>query len=269
MSEDDVYKTAFKTHHGHFEYLVMPFGLTNAPCTFQSLMNHVFQDISRKFVLVFFDDILVYSKSWEEHLQHLPEVFTILQQQQLYLKLSKCIFGATIIEYLGHFISAKGVNTDPKKIAVIRDWPVPTTQKHLRSFLGLANYYRRFIMGYSSIARPLSQLLKRDGFAWSHEAANSFSNLKTALYSTPALALPDFDKPFIVETDASNSGIGAVLMQGKHPLCFISRTLGPRHQNLSVYEKELMAVVHAVQTWHPYLSHHPFIINTDQRSLNT
>lgn len=267
MSEADVYKTAFKTHHGHFEYLVMPFGLTNAPCTFQSLMNHVFQDISRKFVLVFFDDILVYSRTWEELLEHLTEVFLILQQQQLYLKLSKCIFGATLIEYLGYFISAKGVSTDPKKIVVIRDWPNPTTQKHLWSFLGLANYYIRFIRGYSSIARPLSQLLKKDGFSWSPEAEESFSNLKTALFSTPVLALPDFNQPFIVETDASNSGIGAVLMQGKHPICFISRSLGPRHQNLSIYEKELMAVVHAVQSWHPYLAHRPFIIKTDQRRL--
>lgn len=168
---------------------------------------------------------------------------------------------------LGHFISAEGVSTDPKKIDAISKWPIPTTHKQLRSFLGLANYYRCFIKSYSSIARPLSQLLQKDGFCWSDQANISFINLKTALCSTPVLALPDFDQSFTVETDASNVGIGAVLMQNNHPICFLSRSLGPKHQSLSVYEKELMQVVHAVQTWHAYLAHRPFIINTDQKSL--
>ncbi|KAL1223554.1 putative mitochondrial protein [Cardamine amara subsp. amara] len=263
MSPEDVYKTAFKTHSGHYEYLVMPLGLTNAPCTFQSLMNHVFQDVLRRFVLVFFDDILVYSVHWEAHLQHLADMFRILQQQQLYLKPSKCTFGATIIEYLGHFISAVGVSTDPSKVEVIKKWPTPTSQKQLRSFLGLANYYRRFIRGYSVVAHPLTNLLKKDGFRWCQEATDAFTKLKTALSSTPVLALPNFDKQFIVETDASNMGIGAVLMQDNHPICFISRALGPTHQALSVYEKELLDVVHAVQTWNAYLAHRPFMIKTD------
>lgn len=166
MSHEDVYKIAFKTHNGHYEYLVMPFGLTNAPCTFQSLMNHVFQSVARKFFLVFFNNILVYSPTWEEHLHHLIEVFSILRRQQLYLKPSKCTFGATIIEYLGHFISAAGVSTDPNKVKAIEQWPTPTTQKQLRSFLGLANYYRRFIKGYSIIAHPLTNLLNKEGFSW-------------------------------------------------------------------------------------------------------
>ena len=267
MSPSDVYKTAFKSHAGHYEYLVMPFGLSNAPCTFQSLMNHVFQDISRKFLLVFFDDILVYSPDWESHLQHLQEVFSILRHQQLYLKASKCTFGATEIEYLGHFISAEGVRTDPSKIAAIKQWPTPTSVKQLRSFLGLANYYRRFIRGYSVLSRPLTTLLQKDGFLWNSEADTALDNLKSALSSSPVLALPDFEKRFVVETDASNTGIGAVLMQDNHPICFISRALGPRHQALSVYEKELMAVVHAVQAWTGYLAHRRFIIKTDQKSL--
>ncbi|CAL9238184.1 unnamed protein product, partial [Arabidopsis halleri] len=231
------------------------------------LMNHIFQDITRKFLLVFFDDILVYSASWEEHLQHLEIVFSILRHQQLYLKLSKCTFGATRIEYLGHFISFEGVSTDPSKVQAIKQWPTPTSQKQLRSFLGLANYYRRFIQGYSIIAKPLSNLLKKDGFTWDDSATDAFQTLKTALSSTPVLALPNFDKRFVVETDASNTGIGAVLMQDNHPICFISRALGPRHQSLSVYEKELMAVVHAVQSWNAYLAHREFTIKTDQRSL--
>ncbi|CAM8908644.1 unnamed protein product [Rhodiola kirilowii] len=267
MAPPDVYKTAFKTHSGHYEYLVMPFGLTNAPCTFQGLMNHVFQSIARKFLLVFFDDILVYSSNWEDHLQHLELVFSILRQQQLYLKPSKCTFGATVIDYLGHFISAEGVRTDPSKIKAVEQWPIPTTQKQLRSFLGLTNYYRRFIRNYSLIARPLTNLLKREGFLWGPEATQAFIDLKTALSSAPVLALPDFEKVFVVETDASNTGIGAVLMQEHHPICYISRALGPRRQPLSVYEKELLAVVHAVQTWSSYLTHRPFIIKTDQRSL--
>ena len=267
MSPNDVYKTAFKSHAGHYEYLVMPFGLSNAPCTFQSLMNHVFKDISRKFLLVFFDDILVYSPDWETHMIHLQEVFSILRQQQLYLKASKCTFGATKIEYLGHFIEAKGVNTDPAKVDAIKRWPTPNSIKQLRSFLGLANYYRRFIRGYNILSRPLTTLLQKGGFIWSPEADTALDNLKDALSSALVLALPDFNKTFVVETDACNTGIGAVLMQEGHPICYISRALGPRQQALSVYEKELMAVVFAVQTWSAYLAHRPFIIKTDQKSL--
>lgn len=216
---------------------------------------------------MFFDDILVYSSSWEEHLQHLREVFDILLHEKLFLKPSKCTFGASTIEYLGHFISGEGVSTDPSKVIAIEQWPTPSTQKQLRSFLGLANYYRRFIRSYSIIARPLTVLLKKDGFDWGQEAIHAFTELKQALSTSPILALPDFDKTFVVETDASNTGIGTVLMQDNRPICFISRALGPRHQSLSVYEKELLAVVHAVQTWHAYLSHRPFIIKTDQKSL--
>ncbi|CAA7035405.1 unnamed protein product [Microthlaspi erraticum] len=154
-------------------------------------------------------------------MKHLETVFSILRQQQLYLKASKCTFGATVIEYLGHFISAEGVSTDPAKIKAVTDWPTPTNQKQLRSFLGLTNYYRRFIK---------------------------------ALTSAPVLALPDFEKTFVIETDASNTGIGAVLMQDNHPICYISRALGPRHQSLSVYEKELMAVKISTPFQHMWLS---------------
>lgn len=245
----------------------MPFSLTNAPCTFQGLMNQVFRHIARKCVLVFFDDILVYSPTWEQHLQHLEEVFAVLRKHQLFLKPSKCTFGATVVKYLGHFISAAGVSTDPSKIKAVEQWPTPTTQKQLRSFLGLANYYRRFIQGYSIIARPLTNMFKKDGFLWCSEAVAAFDALKSALTSSPVLALPEFGKDFVIETDASNTGIGAVLMQDNHPICYINRALGPRHQALSVYEKELMAVVHAVQAWSSYLTHRPFLIKTDQKSL--
>lgn len=230
-------------------------------------MNHVFAPVLRKFLLVFFDDILIYIKNWEDHLIHLDTAFAILQHQQLYLKKSKCTFGAMRIKYLGHFISSKGVSTDSAKIKSVENWPPPQNQKQLRSFLGLANYYRRFIQGYSIIARPLTIMLCKDGFSWETEASTAFSLLKQALISAPVLALPNFSKTFVVETDASNTGIRTVLMQDNHPVCYISRALGPRHQGLSVYEKELLAVVHSVQTWNPYLAHSKFIIRTDQKSL--
>jgi hypothetical protein len=236
MHEDDIAKTAFRTHQGHFEFLVMPFGLTNAPATFQALMNETLKPYIRKFVLIFFDDILIYSAIWADHLQHLRMVLDTLRQCHLFAKESKCVFGAKQISYLGHVISEQGVAMDTTKVEVVQSWPQPKTVRGLRGFLGLAGYYQRFIMNFGVIARPLTQLLKKEGFTWTTTTTEAFDALKKSLTTTPVLQLPDFDKSFIVDCDASGSGFGAVLHQQDGPIAFYSRAIAPQHAKLTAYE---------------------------------
>lgn len=263
----DVYKTAFRTHHGHFEYLVMPFGLCNAPSTFQALMNSIFRPLLRKSVLVFFDDILVYSSSWQDHVHHVRQVFNILRDHQLFVKFKKCEFGKSEIEYLGHIITALGVKVDQSKIQAMLDWPRPATITELRGFLGLTGYYRKFVQNYGLIARNLTNLLKKGRFLWDSNAEEAFHKLKTAMTTTPTLALPNFTLPFLIQTDASGDGIGAVLTQNQQPIAYMSRALGPSKRAWSTYAREMLAIVIAIQTWRPYLLGRHFIIQTDQQSL--
>ena len=267
MLPADEHKTAFKTHHGHYQFKVMPFGLTNAPATFQCIMNQVLQPFLRQFVLVFLDDILIYSKTMADHIQHLQEVLEILRANQLYLKASKCSFGQNSLEYLGHIISAQGVATDPTKTQAMIQWPVPTTFIELRAFLGLTGYYRKFVKHYGIIAKPLTAILRHKEFMWSDQAQQAFQTLKQAMTSTPVLALPDFQAQFTVETDACFDGVGAVLMQQGQPIAYLSKALSSKHQHLSIYEKEFLALILAVDKWRHYLQRQEFIILTDHKSL--
>ncbi|CAL9004077.1 unnamed protein product [Prunus brigantina] len=252
MHSDDVQKTAFRTHEGHYEFLVMPFGLSNAPSTFQSLMNDIFRPFLRKFVLVFFDDILIYSTSMTDHLTNLTAVFSVLRDHGLKLKLSKCEFAQPSMSYLGHVLSAAGVAVDPQKIHCIQEWPQPKTLKALRGFLGITGYYRKFVRHYGLLAKPLTDMLKHDSFSWTPSSTHAFTALKQALATTPVLALPDFTQPFVLECDASNTGIGAVLSQNHHPIAYLSKSISLRNQSLSTYEKEMMAILFAVEKWRPY-----------------
>jgi hypothetical protein len=268
MAECDEYKTAFQTHQGHFEYKVMPYGVTGGPATFQSVMNDILSPFLRKYVLVFVDDILIYSKTLNEHATHVEAVLGVLLKHELKVKKSKCTFAKQEILYLGHVISAEGVSTDKAKIDPIVKWKPPQNVKELRRFLGMTGYYRKFIRGYGVISRTLTDLLKKGvPFVWNSDKEAAFQALKQALVSTPVLALPDFSRTFVIETDACSKGIGAVLLQNKHPIAFLSKALGPRHRGLSTYEKECLAILMAIDKWRSYLQHGEFIISTDQRSL--
>jgi len=264
---DDVHKMAFRTHHGHFEFLVMPFGLSNAPSTFQALMNFVLKPFLRRCVLVFFDDILVYSASWTEHLQQLRAVLDTLRVHHLHVKRSKCSFAEQAVHYLGHVITATGVAMDTSKVSAVQAWPQPRSTRGLRGFLGLAGYYRRFIHNYSTIAAPLTQLLRKAGFQWTDAATAAFDELKAALAAAPVLHLPDFTRDFIVDCDASGSGFGAVLHQGEGPIAYFSRPFAARHLKSAAYERELIGLVQAVRHWRPYLWGRAFIVRTDHYAL--
>ena len=268
LVEGEEYKTAFQTHIGHYEYRVMSFGLTGAPATFQGAMNATLASVLRRFALVFFDDMLIYSPDLTSHLNHLRQVFSLLSEHQWKVKLFKCSFAQNQLSYLGHIISDKGVTTDPAKVEEVVNWQVPTSLKKLRGFLCLAGYNRKFVRNFGLLSKPLTQLLKKDvPFIWSPAADQTFQSLKMALVSAPVLALPDFSQPFTVETDACDVGIGAVLSQQGHPIAYISKALGVKTRGLSTYEKEYLAILLAVDHWRSYLQQGEFIILTDHHSL--
>src|SRR5512138_3711058 len=268
IREEDIPKTAFTTRYGLYEFTVMSFGLTNAPAFFMNLMNKVFMEYLDKFVVVFIDDILIYSQSEEDHQHHLRRVLGKLREHQLYAKLSKCEFWLSEVKFLGHVISAKGVAVDPETVTAVTDWKQPKTVTQIRSFLGLAGYYRRFIENFSKIARPMTQLLKKEEkFVWSPQCEKAFQTLKEKLVSSPVLILPDTRKDFMVYCDASRQGLGCVLMQDGHVVAYASRQLRPHEGNYPTHDLELAAVVHALKIWRHYLIGNRCEIYTDHKSL--
>ncbi|XP_021753565.1 uncharacterized protein LOC110718935 [Chenopodium quinoa] len=264
IAQGDEPKTACVTRYGAFEWLVMPFGLTNAPATFYTLMNQVFHEFLDKFVVVYLDDIVIYSKTFEEHLDHLRKVFEKLQKHHMFVKQEKCAFAQEEVGFLGHFVGKGRIRMNPKKIQAIQDWKDPRNTSELRSFLGLANYYRRFIKGYSELASPLTDLLQKDRrWEWSEKQQKAFQELKDSVMREPVLALPNPNKPFEVETDASDFALGGVLLQDGHPIAFESRKLNSAERKYAAQEKELLAIVHCLRGWRHYLLGSKFIVRTD------
>jgi hypothetical protein len=251
---EDIPKIAITTRYGLFEYLVMSFGLTNAPTHFTYLMNSVFMPELDKFVVVFIDDILIYSKNEEEHAKHIWIVLTRLREHKLYAKFSKCAFWLEEIQFLGHVLSTNGIAIDPSKVKDILEWKLPTTVHQVRSFLGLAGYYRRFIPDFSNIVKPITSLLKNDTkFDWSSKCNEAFEQLKILLTIALVLAQPDIEKPFDVYRDASGSGLGCVLMQEGRVIAYASRQLHLHEEHYPTHDLELDAVVHALKIWRHYL----------------
>ena len=275
MSDEDRAKTAFICKQGLFEFDVMPFGLTNAPATFQRTMDIVLSGLKWINCLVYLDDIIVFSATFEEHLQHLRKVFERIRKAGLKFRTSKCQFAQHELKYLGFQISPNGLSPLEAKIQAVKEFPVPRAVKEVKQFLGLANYYRRFISHFSDKAMPLNDLLIQNRtFEWTEECQESFDILRNALISAPILAYPDFNKPFLLMTDASATGLGVVLSQQSEDkqekvIAYASRVLQPAERNYSVTERECLAVVWAVQHFRPYLYGQPFDIITDHSALQS
>jgi len=268
IKEGDEWKTAFKTKLGLYKWLVMPFGLTNAASTFMRLKNHVLRDCIGKFVVVYFDDILVYSTSVESHIHHLREVLIVLRKNQLFANVDKCTFYVDSVVFLGFIVNKNGVHVDLSKIQAIQEWPTPKNVGEVRSFHGLASFCRRFVPNFSSLVSPLNELVKKDvTFHWGKKQENVFQKIKFLLTNAPILALLDFTKPFELECDASGVGIGVVLIQDGHPIAYFSEKLHGVTLNYPTYDKELYALIRALQTWEHYLVSQEFIIHSDHESL--
>ena len=272
IAEGDEPKTAFRTRYGHFEFLVLPFGLTNAPATFMHLMHQAFRQYLDDFVLVFLDDILIYSKTLEEHESHVRKVLEVLRKQKLYAKESKCEFFRTEVEFLGHMVGRDGIRMMEDKVKAIAEWPEPKNVRDIRAFLGTAGYYRKFIKDFSRMASPLSELTKETvKFCWGPLQQKAFVDLKHAMQTGPVLVLPDPNLPFVVHTDASGFATGAVLQQdqgkGLQPIAFMSKKMLDAETRYPVHEQELLAIINSLSNWRHYLSGRKFIVKTDHKSL--
>ncbi|MGH3053837.1 MAG: reverse transcriptase domain-containing protein, partial [Gaiellaceae bacterium] len=274
VAEEDIPKTAFRTRYGLFEFLVLPFGLCNAPATFMRLMNHTFSDYLDKFVLIYLDDLLVFSRTFDEHLHHLDAVLSRLEAQSLYLKASKCEFARHSTDFLGHTVTKDGICMQSAKVLAIQEWPPPTSIPQLRSFLGLVNYYRRFIPHCASTVAPLEALLRKDTpYAWGEPQAVAFATIKKDFTQEPTLLLPDPRQTYHLYVDASDFALGAILTQdqgkGRQPLAFFSRKLSGAERNYTTTMKELLAVRDACLHWRCYLENPRmrFHVYSDHRNL--
>jgi hypothetical protein len=250
----------------------MPFGLTNAPATFQAMVQEILRPLLDICVIVYIDDILIYSQTEQDHIKNVRQVLELLRKNKLYGKMSKCEFFKESVEYLGHIISSKGITTDPKKVLSIKEWPQPRNLKELQSFLGLCNYYRRFIADYSRIATPLTDLTHKDTpFHWTTQTTEAFEELKKRMTKAPVLCIPNAELPFTVTTDASDFAVGAVLSQdqgnGPQPVAYTSRKMNVHERNYAAHEKETLAIMHALSKWRVYLEGRPFTVFTDHCTL--
>ncbi|GJU61519.1 reverse transcriptase domain-containing protein [Tanacetum coccineum] len=268
VHEDDILKTAFRTRYGHFKFTVMLFGFTNAPTIFMDLINRVCRPYLYKFVIVFIDDILIYSKTQEEHREHLGLVLELLKKERLYAKFSKCEFWLQEVQFLGHVINGDGIYVDPSKIEAVKNWKAPRTPSEVRSFLGLVGYYRRFIEDFYKIAKPLTVLTQKSKtFDWGEEQEDAFQTLKDKLCNAPVLALSDRPNDFVVYCDASGLRLGCVLMQRGKVIAYASRQLKIHEKNYTTHDLELGAVVFALKFWRHYLYGTKSVIYTDHKSL--
>ncbi|GJP81305.1 hypothetical protein CLOP_g11465 [Closterium sp. NIES-67] len=272
MADNSIHKTAFRTRYGSYEYLVMPFGLTNAPATFQAKMNHILRPLLDECVVVYLDDILIYSRDMKQHVEHLRRVFEILRRERFYVKLSKSEFALEKVKFLGHMVSAQGVHVDPKKIEAVRTWQTPENVKELQQFLGFANYYNRFVPQYAKIAAPLTNLLKKNTpCKWEPKHQEAVEQLKQALTSAPILILPDPERDYVIEADASDQAVGAVLMQdqgnGLQPIAYLSKKLHGAELNYPIHDKEALAIIIAFKAWRCYLEGRRITVYTDHCSL--
>ena len=273
MDPEDQEKTAFITRHGTYEFNVMPFGLCNAPATFQRLMDRVYKGIAYKYVVVYLDDTNIFSRTFDDHIIHLREVFTRIRKAGLKLNIEKCNFWMNTLPFLGHIITEKGISPDPDKIIAVQNIQPPTTVTLLRSFLGLAGYYRRFIKNFSAIAQPLNQLLHKDTtYEWNNKCQQAFEELKQRLVTAPILIYPNYQAEFILATDASYHGYGATLSQiaddkKEHPVAYASKSLKREEINYAATELECAAVVWAIEHFHKYLGTSHFTLITDHSAL--
>ena len=268
IREGDQWKTTFKTADGFYEWMVMPFGLSNAPTTFSRLMNQILKPFLGKSVIVYLDDILVFSKTYSEHVMHVRRVLETLREKRLQVNAEKSMYCQEELVYLGHIISEKGVRMDPEKIRAIVEWPRPKTVTEIRSFHGMVNVYRKYIRHFSEISAPLTRLIKKDKrFEWNSEAEKAFNELKRRMTTSPVLVLPDFRKVFEVQTDASGVAIGGVLLQENRPVAYFSEKLNDARQGYCTYDVELYAVVQALKNWRHYLLPKEFILETDHSAL--